>query len=244
MKFSGLFVVGIAVLMLTGSTSIYSDNPDKDKLLIEVITYVMQRGHYNPKDIDDTFSEHVFNKFIQGIDGQHRFFLQSDINNFKRYKDEIDDQIREGDISFFNLTYNRLMIRMGQVKEFYEESLSDPFDFSVKDSINLNFEEIPYARTLNGLKELWRKRFKLSTLEYFSDLVEQEDLKKEKDSAYQIKSKVVLEEEARLITKENIENYFEIFDEVEREEWFSIYINAITLEFDPHSNYFEPAHTS
>ena len=123
MKFSGLFVVGIAVLMLTGSTSIYSDNPDKDKLLIEVITYVMQRGHYNPKDIDDTFSEHVFNKFIQGIDGQHRFFLQSDINNFKRYKDEIDDQIREGDISFFNLTYDRLMIRMGQVKEFYEESL-------------------------------------------------------------------------------------------------------------------------
>ncbi|MEC9135013.1 MAG: carboxy terminal-processing peptidase [Bacteroidota bacterium] len=240
MKFSGLFVVGIAVLMLTGSTSIYSDNPDKDKLLIEVITYVMQRGHYNPKDIDDTFSEHVFNKFIQGIDGQHRFFLQSDINNFKRYKDEIDDQIREGDISFFNLTYNRLMIRMGQVKEFYEESLSDPFDFSAKDSINLNFEEIPYARTLNGLKELWRKRFKLSTLEYFSDLVEQEDLKKEKDSAYQIKSKVVLEEEARLITKENIENYFDIFDEVEREEWFSIYINAITLEFDPHSNYFEP----
>ena len=240
MKFSGLFVVGISVLMLTGSTSIYSDNPDKDKLLIEVITYVMQRGHYNPKNIDDTFSEHVFNKFIQGIDGQHRFFLQSDINNFKRYKDEIDDQIREGDISFFNLTYDRLMIRMGQVKEFYEESLSDPFDFSAKDSINLNFEEIPYARTLNGLKELWRKRFKLSTLEYFSDLVEQEDFKKEKDSAYQIKSKVVLEEEARLITKENIENYFEIFDEVEREEWFSIYINAINLEFDPHSNYFEP----
>ena len=148
--------------------------------MIEVITYVMQRGHYNPKDIDDTFSEHVFNKFIQGIDGQHRFFLQSDINNFKCYKDEIDNQIREGDISFFNLTYDRLMIRMGQVKEFYEESLSDPFDFSAKDSINLNFEEIPYARTLNGLKELWRKRFKLSTLEYFSDLVEQEDFKKKR----------------------------------------------------------------
>lgn len=240
MRLSGLFVVGISVLMLSGSTSSYSDNPDKDKLLIEVITYVMQRGHYDPKDIDDTFSEHVFNNYIQGIDGQHRFFLQSDINNFKRYKDEIDDQIRAADVSFFNLTHDRLLIRMGQVKEFYGELLNDPFDFSIKDSINLNFEEIPYARTLNGLKELWRKRFKLSTLEYFSDLVEQEDFEKEKDSTYQIKSKIVLEEEARSKTKENIENYFEIFDEVERKEWFSIYINAITLEFDPHSNYFEP----
>lgn len=240
MRLSGLFVVGLFVLMLSGSTSSYSDNPDKDKLLIEVITYVMQRGHYDPKDIDDTFSEHVFNNYIQGIDGQHRFFLQSDINNFKRYKDEIDDQIRAADVSFFNLTHDRLLIRMGQVKEFYGELLNDPFDFSIKDSINLNFEEIPYARTLNGLKELWRKRFKLSTLEYFSDLVEQEDFEKEKDSTYQIKSKIVLEEEARSKTKENIENYFEIFDEVERKEWFSIYINAITLEFDPHSNYFEP----
>ena len=129
---------------------------------------------------------------------------------------------------------------MGQVKEFYGELLVDPFDFGVKDSIDLNFEEIPYARTLNGLKELWRKRFKLSTLEYYSDLIEQQGFEKEKDSTYQIKSNIVLEEEARLKTKENIENYFEIFDEVERKDWFSIYVNSITLEFDPHSNYFAP----
>lgn len=240
MRLSGLFVVGVSALILFGSSSGYMDNPDKDKLLIEVITYVMQRGHYDPKDIDDTFSEHVFNNYIQGIDGQHRFFLQSDINNFKRYKDEIDDQIRESDVSFFNLTYDRLIVRMGQVRQFYEELLVDPFDFSVKDSINLNFEEVPYARTLNGLKDLWRKRFKLSTLEYYSDLVEQQDFEKEKDSTYQIQSKIALEEEARTKTRENIENYFEIFDEVERKDWFSIYVNSITLQFDPHSNYFAP----
>ncbi|MGB2164849.1 MAG: carboxy terminal-processing peptidase [Flavobacteriaceae bacterium] len=240
MRLSRLFVVSVSALILIGSSSSDIDNPDKDKLLIEVISYVMQRGHYDPKDIDDTFSEHVFDNYIQGIDGQHRFFLQSDINNFKRYRDEIDDQIKEADVSFFNLTYDRLLIRMGQVKEFYGELLNDPFDFSLKDSINLNFEEIPYARTLNGLKELWRKRFKLSTLEYYSDLVEQQNFEIEKDSTHQIKSKIVLEDEARSKTKENIENYFEIFDEVERKEWFSIYINAITLEFDPHSNYFEP----
>ncbi|MGB0395757.1 MAG: carboxy terminal-processing peptidase [Flavobacteriaceae bacterium] len=240
MRLSRLFVVSVSALILIGSSSSDIDNPDKDKLLIEVISYVMQRGHYDPKDIDDTFSEHVFDNYIQGIDGQHRFFLQSDINNFKRYRDEIDDQIKEADVSFFNLTYDRLLIRMGQVKEFYGELLNDPFDFSLKDSINLNFEEIPYARTLNGLKELWRKRFKLSTLEYYSDLVEQQNFEIEKDSTHQIKSKIVLEDEARSKTKENIENYFEIFDEVERKEWFSMYINAITLEFDPHSNYFEP----
>ena len=240
MRLSGLFVVSVFALILIGSSSVEEENPDKDKLLIEVISYVMRRGHFNPKDIDNTFSEHVFDNFIQGIDGQHRFFLQSDINNLKRFRYEIDDQIKKADISFFNMTYDKLLTRMGQVKGFYSELLNDPFDFSIKDSINLNFEELPYVRTLNGLKELWRKRFKLSTLEYYSDLVEQQDYEIENDSTYQIKSKIVLEQEARKKTKENIKSYFEIFDEVERNEWFSIYINSITLEFDPHSNYFKP----
>ena len=240
MRLSGLFVVSMFAMILIGSSSFEGENPDKDKLLIEVIAYVMQRGHYNPKDIDNSFSEHVFDNFIQGIDGQHRFFLQSDINNLKRFRYEIDDQIKRADISFFNMTYDKLLTRMGQVKEFYSELLNDPFDFSIEDSINLNFEKLPYARTLNGLKELWRKRFKLSTLEYYSDLLEQQDYEIENDSTYQIKSKIELEQEARKKTKENIKSYFEIFDEVERNEWFSIYINSITLEFDPHSNYFEP----
>ncbi|MEK9603269.1 MAG: carboxy terminal-processing peptidase [Flavobacteriaceae bacterium] len=240
MRFVKLFLVGFSVVVLIGSSSKYLENPERDKLLIEVITYVMQRGHYDPKDINDNFSQNVFNNFIEGIDGQHRFFLQSDINNFRRYKNEIDDQIKEADVSFFNLTYERLIARMAQVKEFYGVLLDEPFDFSLKDSINLNFEELAYAKTLNGLKDLWRKRFKLSALEYYSDLVEQENFEKEKDSLYQIRSRIVLEEEARFKTKENIENYFEIIDEIGRKEWFSIYINSITLEFDPHSNYFAP----
>ena len=240
MKPVRFFVTAFCFLILTGSSSKLVDNPDKDKLLIEVITYVMERGHYEPKDINDDFSEHVFNSYIEGIDGQRRFFLQSDINNFRRFKSEIDDQIRMSDISFFNLTYDRLMARMSQVKSFYSELLDEPFDFSIKDSINLKFEEIPYAKTLNGLKDLWRKRFKLSTLEYFSDLVDQEDFEIEKDSTYQVKSIIVMEEEARSKTKENIENYFDVFDDIERKDWFSIYINTITLEFDPHSNYFAP----
>ena len=158
MRLVKFIVVGVYVLLLTGGSSSILDNPDKDKLLIEVIAYVMQRGHYNPKQINDEFSEHVFKNYIEGIDGQHRFFLQSDINTFKRNEREIDDQINVADVSFFNLTYDRLIYRMNQVKEFYGELLDDPFDFAVKDSINLNFEELAYARTLNGLKNLWRKR--------------------------------------------------------------------------------------
>ena len=100
-----LFIVVFSLLLSLGFDEII-DNPDKDKLLIEVITYVMQRGHFSPKKIDDSFSQNIFRNYINDIDGQHRFFLQSDINNFKRYENEIDDQIKSSEISFFNLTFN------------------------------------------------------------------------------------------------------------------------------------------
>ena len=240
MRIVRLFVVLLSTLVITGSSPAFFSNPEKDKLLIEVVTYVLQRGHFSPKDINDSFSKQVFENYIDGIDGQHRFFLQSDINNFKRYENDLDDQIKAADISFFNLTYDRLMDRMSQVQNFYGELLDTPFDFSKKDSVSMNFKEVSYAKTLNGLKSMWRKRFKLSTLEYYTDLVEKEDVEIEKDSTYQIRSKLVLEEEARTKTRENIESFFEIYNEVERKEWFSIYINSIMLEFDPHSNYFAP----
>ena len=234
-----LFIVVFSLLLSLGFDEIIN-NPDKDKLLIEVITYVMQRGHFSPKKIDDSFSKNVFRNYINDIDGQHRFFLQSDINNFKRYENEIDDQIKSSEISFFNLTFNRLISRIEQVKEFYEEILTTPFDFKTKDSISLNFKNLPYARTLNGLKTVWRKRLKLSTLEHYSSLKEQEIYNMAQDSTYQLKSDLVLEEEARAKTKKNIKNYFDLISDIERKEWFSIYVNTITMEFDPHSNYLAP----
>ena len=67
MRLVKFIVVGVYVLLLTGGSSSILDNPDKDKLLIEVIAYVMQRGHYDPKQINDEFSEHVFKNYIEGI---------------------------------------------------------------------------------------------------------------------------------------------------------------------------------
>ncbi len=97
-----------------------------------------------------------------------------------------------------------------------------------------------YASTLNELKSVWRKRFKFSTLDSYSSKMESEITKKEEDSTYQIRSKVIIEEEARQKTREDIENSFEVIGEIQRKDWFSIYVNSITLEYDPHSNYFPP----
>ena len=81
------------------------ENSDKDKVLIEVITYVLEKGHYDPQDINDDFSENVFNKYLNNLDPFKRYFYASDIKEFEAYKNQIDDQIKAYEVSFFNLTH-------------------------------------------------------------------------------------------------------------------------------------------
>ena len=54
------------------------NDPDKDKLLLELLTFVIEKGHYNPAAIDDTFSKGIYKDYIQALDPSSRFhFLSS-----------------------------------------------------------------------------------------------------------------------------------------------------------------------
>ncbi|HBB48947.1 MAG TPA: tail-specific protease, partial [Flavobacteriaceae bacterium] len=71
------------------------NDPSKDRLLIDLISYVLERGHYDPKDLDDTFSTHVWENFIESLGPLKRYFLAEDIGSFRAYSTVIDVQIRE-----------------------------------------------------------------------------------------------------------------------------------------------------
>ena len=165
--FDFVFYLIFSINLLIGSFFPGFNTSDKDKLLIEIITYVIDKGHYSPKEINDDFSKNVFNAYLQTLDGQHRYFLKNDIKNFNRYNTEIDDQLKSSKIDFFNLTYDKVKNRIEEVNNFYPSLLEIPFDFSVKETTSLNFKEMPYANNLSELKSIWRKRFKLSTLDRF-----------------------------------------------------------------------------
>ena len=160
-KISNWFLLVLLFLTLSSFFD-FNQNNEKDKLLIEIISYVIERGHFDPKNIDNEFSENMFKEFIENMDGQHRFFLSSDIGNFKKYKYDLDDQIINSKTTFFDLVYNKLIQRQEIVKNFYEEILNKPFSFNEDEIISLDYKNAPYPTTLNDLKFLWRKRLKLS----------------------------------------------------------------------------------
>ena len=236
-----LFVLGLVTLSFTiVSFTRAKENPDKDKLLIEIISYVLTRGHYSPSQLDDTFSENVFMNYIEALDGRHRFFLQADINNFTTYKYKLDDEIKNTKSDFFTKTYDKYLQRLNQVKAFYPELLEKPFDFSKNETIDFDYKNMGYSPSLSELKKRWRKNFKFDVLRVYADKKESELLKQEEDSTYVPLSDKELEIASREVVKEDMERFYESREDLERKDFFSVYVNAIALQFDPHTTYFAP----
>lgn len=236
LRIFGFIISGIISLVIyfeVSNVKFSSDEPNKDRLLVDLVSYVLDKLHYNPQIINDNFSSNVFNDFIEAIDSQKRFLLKSDIDNLRQFELLIDDQIKSSDITFFNSAYDILIKRISQVEGFYEELLKNPYDFNQNDEINLDYEKISYANNLEELKKLWRKRLKLSVLDAYAT-------KKEINEETQSKNDMDLEVESRESIKENLIDFFQFNRELERFDWFSIYLNSIVTQFDPHTSYLAP----
>ena len=237
-----IFLIAITSCSFTTKTF---DDPDKDKLLIELISYVLGQWHYSPTEIDDQFSEKVFDDFVNSLDPLKRYFYQSDINEFESYRLDIDDQINNKDLTFFNLVYERFIKRMEEGKKISFEIIDKPFNYSKKEILNTNYETVTYVNSKKEMKNRWRKQLKYSTIDNYD--YELTEITSEKDSTISIekKTKKIInkkdaEKEARAKTKEFLEEYYNIMKDLERKDWFTNYLNAIVEVFDPHTAYYAP----
>jgi len=225
-----LFVIFPLLLIGFAITNKKFSDPNKDRLLMEVVKYVVEKGHYKKISIDDNLSENLFHSFIKQLDNQKRFFLKSDIREFEKYKYLLDDQIKEYDLSFFNLVYQRSKIRIEEAKSYYEELVNNKFNFNLNENIDLDFEKKEYARSKSEIKNRWRKQLKFSTLD-IATLKLGDTLSVINDRIYN---------ESIAIVKKNTEDYFEFISDLDRDDWYSNYLNAFLTQLDPHTYYFQP----
>ena len=204
------------------------DDPNKEKLLLEIVKYVVEKGHFQKIEINDALSEEFFYSYIEQIDSQKRFFLKSDINKLEKYKYDLDDQVKNQQLDFFEMTYEIFQERIADAEEYYKEIISSKFDFTNDESINLDFKNISYARSKSEIKDRWRKQLKLSVLDIINLKID--------DSVSMINNKIY--DESIITVKKNTDDFFEYVSDIDRDDWFSNYINTFLSELDPHSAYF------
>lgn len=236
-----LLITALSAVLWSFIPSEKKEDSEKDKLLLELLAFVLERGHYSPIEMNDEFSKKVYAKYLDNIDPTKRFFIQSDIDEFQKYETLIDDMVKNKDLTFFNLTYERLLKRMKEAREIYVGVLDKPFDFNQKETINVDYEKMPFAKNKSELKDRWRKQLKLQALSSITDKEKLEFDKKEKDPKAEIKSLEEIEKEVRKNSLKSLNEYFDfIEDELDRNDWFAIYLNSIVERFDPHTFYFSP----
>jgi len=240
-KYFIILLTTIFALASCSFTSNSSKESDKDQKILQLVSYILDEGHYVDKELDDEFSSKVFQTYIEMIDPYKRYFYKSDIDRFKEFEYLIDDQFKSSDLTFFNLTHETLLKRIKESKEIYTSVFSSPFNYKVDEFLTVSTDE-DFVSSKSELTDRWRKTFKYYTLNNLNDLLTENDsinslVKNNQDFNFIIKD---FEEKSRASSLEFCNEVYQYYSDRSRQEWFSEYVNSIVYQFDPHTFYFNP----
>ncbi len=181
---------------------------------------ILEEAHYSRMPIDDKMSELVYQRYLDFLDGQRSYFLQSDIAEFSAYRMKFDDMIRTGDIEPAYLIFNRFQQRNRERMEAALAMLKSEPDWTVNESFEFDRTKAPWPATPAEMQELWRKRVK-------------------NDAITLMLSGKQWPEVSELLRK-RYERVLKRVDQITPEDVFENLMNAYARSFDPHSSYFSP----
>ncbi len=209
--------------------------------LLTTLGAIIQQNHYEPKALNDNFSQQIFKKFLNAVDPDKNIFLQSDVQSLKKFENSIDDEINGAVPVQFVPAVNQIFTkRMAEVNGMYKELLQKPFDFTVNEELVLDTKRINFPKDEATRKDMWRKKLKFLTLERYNELLDTREKNKDKKD-FVVKSDVDLEKDAReKVTKLMDRNFGRMKLKFTDDDRFNLFVNTITLFMDPHSDYFPP----
>ncbi|WP_317173885.1 carboxy terminal-processing peptidase [Pontibacter aquaedesilientis] len=231
------------MILLTGSFILYSKNSSpegKNEILIKALMQGLSSAHYSPEKVDDNFSKKAFKLYLERLDFNKKFLLESDVAMLRKYETQLDDQLRAGSFEFFDMSADLIEKRTKESEAYYKDILSKPFDFSKDENIELDGKKLKYAKDKAELKEAWRKQLKYQTLVRLSDMQTQQEKATANTEKKEKKTFDQLEAEAREKVLTAYNELYKRLAQVTRDDRRATYINAVANVYDPHTGYLPP----
>lgn len=227
------------------------DDNEKMKIIMMNVKNTLVYWHYNPKPIDDAYSKDVYKQYFENIDPMKRYFLQSDLNEFAQYETQLDDYLNNGDLRFFAHTNDRLIQRIDEINKMVEAIFTKPINLNEEETFILEPKNKVYPKDKNARYREWRKYIKYNILQEIETLNSREEAQRKKKDSFQknnlpdtVVVKMLTPEQKRIKAtnevRDLLKSSFRRIKRIKKMDWFSRYINAYTLVFDPHTNYFSP----
>jgi carboxyl-terminal processing protease len=243
-----LFLPGV---LLVGALSLYSFKfiyakedviAGKNETTLTTVMRIIEAGHYAPPVLNDVFSQKVYSKYLENLDYDKKFFVQQDIDKLRAYENNIDDEIKQGSLEFYNLVDGLFQKRMNETEGFYKKILSTPMDFTQSEDVELDGKKVSWAANDKALEARWTKLLKYRVLSKYIDLKDaQQKRVDQKDSTLkETKTPVQLEADARKSVEKSYDQLFKRLQKLKPSERYSIYVNSITQAVDPHTDFLPP----
>ena len=220
--------IGLGVLPFSANTFAANswDNlqPDRDEVIASLnVVELLKRHHYSKPPLDDARSAIIYDSYLKLLDPSRSYFLASDIAEFDKWKFQFDDFLKSGDLNPGFIIYKRYLDRVKSRLDFTLAELNkgiDSFDFTAKETLEIDRKDAPWLTSEAQLNDLWRKRIKDEVL----------------------RLKIAGKEPANiqeLLTK-RYKNQLSRLDQTRSEDIFQAYINTFAMSYDPHTNYLSP----
>ncbi|AKX44733.1 peptidase S41 [Thiopseudomonas alkaliphila] len=198
--------------------------PDRTQRIASLnITELLKRHHYSKDVGNQDRSSKMYEGYLKMLDPARMYFTQEDLSEFKPWKKNFANKLREGDLEPGYFMYKRQLTRLDQYLTFALAKLAkgvDSIDFTLDESLETDREKAPWAKNEAELQELWRKRLKDEVLRL----------------KLASKEPKAIEE---LLTK-RFKNQQKRLQQTRSEDVFQAYVNSFSQTYDPHTNYLSP----
>ena len=184
----------------------------------------LRRHHFLRRQLDDGLSSELFDKYLEDMDPGRAYFYRADILALEaRYRHELDEALREGDLApafdIFNLFQERVTERFEHVLSLVGAGL-DRLDFALDERLQVERDGAEWPAGREAMDDLWRRRVKAAVLGMSMNGRDLDAIEETLEKRYRNR----LKQAAR----------------VRSEDAFALYVNAFASTYDPHTRYFSP----
>lgn len=225
-----------------------SSQDDNEKEIFKRVRETLLYASYSPKNLNEQYSKDVYKKYMEDLDPFKRYFLKSDINEFKKHEGKMSDMLINEDVSFYHLTIDRLYKRINESENYVNEIFKEPLSLNEDEYFLTDDKKRDFPANEKEAKDYWRKYIKYRVLQEIFNAQKQKDSvndsikisKLENKEKTKPQTKEEIEADAIKKVKENLGEYFRQVKLRKKSDLFSIFINAYTEVFDVHTTYFSP----
>jgi len=214
--FLALRVAGTATTTPTADLTMNEKHPD----ISQRVTRIIEDLHYSRPRIDNSFSSAILDRYLDTLDGNRLYFLSSDISSFGRYRYELDDRARDGELEpvfeIFNVFRARTEERIGYALTLLEQ---EP-DFTIEESFRFDRSEMAWPTTEEEIQDVWRRHVKNAGLSLVLT-----------GKTWEETAEILQERYERVLTR---------IVQLTADDVFATFMNAMAHTMDPHSSYMSP----